>query len=221
MSLVVDGLRSDVVSVGELGDDAVAEVAERIADPAGPFRAGPHPRPAVRGRRRAVGRAARGAGRDPGRPATTCDLAYVEDERGPRLRGRRRPVGPHHPAPDRGPQGQGRGGRGRRGRLGEHLHRAHARTGHIDRTGAEPGAAGTACAGTARPEGSETWRRHSRHPGPCGSRVENEVGLVAITRARDGDDGRLARARHAGGRGARRARRGRVPAGPGAVTSSP
>ena len=32
MSLVVDGLRSDVVSVGELGDDTVAEVADRIAD---------------------------------------------------------------------------------------------------------------------------------------------------------------------------------------------
>ena len=32
MSLVVDGLRSDVLSVGELGDDTVAEVAERIAD---------------------------------------------------------------------------------------------------------------------------------------------------------------------------------------------
>ncbi|HEX3333323.1 MAG TPA: toxin-antitoxin system HicB family antitoxin [Acidimicrobiales bacterium] len=32
MSLVVDGVRSDVVSVGELGDDTVAEVAERIAD---------------------------------------------------------------------------------------------------------------------------------------------------------------------------------------------
>ena len=32
MSLVVDGLRADVISVGELGDDAVAEVADRIAD---------------------------------------------------------------------------------------------------------------------------------------------------------------------------------------------
>src|SRR6185437_5744796 len=32
MSLVVDGLRSDVVSVGELGDDTVAEVADRIAE---------------------------------------------------------------------------------------------------------------------------------------------------------------------------------------------
>jgi HicB family len=32
MSLVVDGLRSDVVSVGELGDDQVAALAERIAD---------------------------------------------------------------------------------------------------------------------------------------------------------------------------------------------
>jgi HicB family len=32
MSLVVDGLRSDVVAVGELGDDVVAELAERIAD---------------------------------------------------------------------------------------------------------------------------------------------------------------------------------------------
>ena len=32
MSLVVDGLRSDVISVGELGDDTVAEVADRIAD---------------------------------------------------------------------------------------------------------------------------------------------------------------------------------------------
>ena len=29
---MVDGLRSDVVAVGELGDDTVAEVAERIAD---------------------------------------------------------------------------------------------------------------------------------------------------------------------------------------------
>ena len=32
MSQVVDGLRSDVVAVGELGDETVAEVAERIAD---------------------------------------------------------------------------------------------------------------------------------------------------------------------------------------------
>ena len=32
MSLVIEGLRSDAVAVGELGDDAVAEVAERIAD---------------------------------------------------------------------------------------------------------------------------------------------------------------------------------------------
>jgi len=31
MSLVVDGLRSDVVAVGELGDETVAEVADRIA----------------------------------------------------------------------------------------------------------------------------------------------------------------------------------------------
>ena len=31
MSLVVDGLRSDVIAVGDLGDDAVAELAERIA----------------------------------------------------------------------------------------------------------------------------------------------------------------------------------------------
>jgi hypothetical protein len=31
MSLVVDGLRADVAAVGELGDDVVAEVAERIA----------------------------------------------------------------------------------------------------------------------------------------------------------------------------------------------
>jgi HicB family len=32
MSSVVDGLRSDVVAVGELGDETVAGVAERIAD---------------------------------------------------------------------------------------------------------------------------------------------------------------------------------------------
>ena len=31
MSLVVDGMRSDVLAVGELGDDAVADAAERIA----------------------------------------------------------------------------------------------------------------------------------------------------------------------------------------------
>jgi hypothetical protein len=32
MSLVVDGLRADMISVGELGDDTVAEVAARIAE---------------------------------------------------------------------------------------------------------------------------------------------------------------------------------------------
>jgi predicted HicB family RNase H-like nuclease len=32
MSLVVDGLRADVISVGELGDDAVADAAGRIAE---------------------------------------------------------------------------------------------------------------------------------------------------------------------------------------------
>ncbi|HWD53705.1 MAG TPA: toxin-antitoxin system HicB family antitoxin [Acidimicrobiales bacterium] len=32
MSLMVDGLRADVVSIGELGDDTVAEVADRIAE---------------------------------------------------------------------------------------------------------------------------------------------------------------------------------------------
>jgi hypothetical protein len=32
MSLVVEGMRSDVVAVGDLGDDTVADVAERIAD---------------------------------------------------------------------------------------------------------------------------------------------------------------------------------------------
>jgi hypothetical protein len=32
MSVVVDGLRSDVMSVGELGDDMVADVADRIAE---------------------------------------------------------------------------------------------------------------------------------------------------------------------------------------------
>ena len=32
MSLVVDGLRSDVIAVGDLGDETVADVAERIAD---------------------------------------------------------------------------------------------------------------------------------------------------------------------------------------------
>ncbi len=30
--MVVEGLRADVISVGELGDDTVAEVAERIAE---------------------------------------------------------------------------------------------------------------------------------------------------------------------------------------------
>ena len=32
MSLVIEGLRSDVVTVGEPGDDTGAEVAQRIAD---------------------------------------------------------------------------------------------------------------------------------------------------------------------------------------------
>jgi hypothetical protein len=32
MSMVVDGLRGDVISVGELGDETVADVADRIAE---------------------------------------------------------------------------------------------------------------------------------------------------------------------------------------------
>ena len=45
MSLVVEGLRSDVISVGELGDDTVAEVAERIAELLGRSVPGRDPRP--------------------------------------------------------------------------------------------------------------------------------------------------------------------------------
>jgi hypothetical protein len=31
LSLVIEGLRSDIVAVGELGDEAVAEIADRVA----------------------------------------------------------------------------------------------------------------------------------------------------------------------------------------------
>ena len=115
MSLVVDGLRSDVVAVGELGDDTVAEVAERIADVLGrsvPGRildllsdvAAELSADAARGRVEI-----RVAGDD-------VDLTYVEDEPGPAA-GADGGTGDEQsaritPAPQRGPQGAGRRGRG-------------------------------------------------------------------------------------------------------------
>ncbi len=71
MSLVVEGLLPDVMAVGELGDELVADVAERIAAVLARSRAEPDPRPVVRG----GGRAARAScPRDASRsawPATT------------------------------------------------------------------------------------------------------------------------------------------------------
>ena len=82
MSLVVDGLRSDVVAVGELGDDTVAEVAERIADVLG--RSVPGRVLDLLSDAAAELTAALPDGRVDIRVAgDDVDMAYVEDERGP------------------------------------------------------------------------------------------------------------------------------------------
>ena len=194
MSLVVDGLRSDVVAVGELGDDAVAEAAERIAavlarsaparildllsDAAAELSAD----------------AARGAGRDPGRRRRRGPGLRRGRAR-PRRRWRRRPVGPHHPPPRREPEGPGGGRRIERGRLGEHVHRAHARARDIGTDGAVLGEVGTACAGTARPEGTDGDGEDIRDAGGRAA-LRGERGRPGRDhRARDGHHGGLARAR--------------------------
>ena len=156
MSLVVDGLRSDVVSVGELGDDTVAEVAERIADLLGRSVAGAHPRPALGRRRRAVGRAARGAGGDPGRRRRRRPGL-----RGGRARPRRRLTARATCRPasrlrlSEGLKSRVEEGAAARGRLGQRLHRARRSNGGRSANRSRRGpAGGTACAATARPEGS-------------------------------------------------------------------
>ena len=83
MSLVVDGLRSDVVAVGELGDDTVAEVAERIADVLG--RSVPGRVLDLLSDAAAELTASLPDGRVDIRVAgDDVDLTYVEDEPGPR-----------------------------------------------------------------------------------------------------------------------------------------
>ena len=178
MSLVVDGLRSDVLSVGELGDDTVAEVAERIAELLG--RSVPARILDLLSDVAAELSAELPEGRVEIRVAgDDVDLAYVEDE---------------HAAPTWREAGdEGRGGEAAtcrpasRLRLSEGLksrvEEGAARQGisvntYIVRTlergtsasAAEADRAATACAATARPEGSNrTWTRHSRHRGGCAS----------------------------------------------------
>jgi hypothetical protein len=82
MSLVVDGLRSDVVAVGELGDELVGLVAERIADVLG--RSVPGRILDVLSDAAAELTAALPGGRVDVRVAgDDVDLTYVEDEPGP------------------------------------------------------------------------------------------------------------------------------------------
>jgi hypothetical protein len=82
MSLVVDGLRSDVVAVGELGDELVGQVAERIADVLG--RSVPGRILDVLSDAAAELTAALPGGRVDVRVAgDDVDLTYVEDEPGP------------------------------------------------------------------------------------------------------------------------------------------
>src|SRR5580692_12953794 len=82
MSLVVDGLRSDVVAVGELGDEVVGQVAERIADVLG--RSVPGRILDVLSDAAAELTAALPDGRVDVRVAgDDVDLTYVEDEPGP------------------------------------------------------------------------------------------------------------------------------------------
>ena len=105
MSLVVDGLRSDVVAVGELGDDTVAEVAERIADVLG--RSVPGRVLDLLSDAAAELTASLPDGRIDIRVAgDDVDMTYVEDDPGPSAGGGRRgrPVGAHHAAGERGPQ---------------------------------------------------------------------------------------------------------------------
>ena len=82
MSLIVDGLRSDVVAVGELGDETVAEVAERIADVLG--RSVPGRVLDLLSDAAAELTASLPDGRVDIRVAgDDVDMTYVEDERGP------------------------------------------------------------------------------------------------------------------------------------------
>ena len=135
MSLVVDGLRSDVVAVGELGDDAVAGAAERIAAVLGRSVPGrildllsdavaelsdelPEGRVEIRI-----------AGDD-------LHLAYVEDEPVPGDGGGEGDLGTMSSASARASRPGWRRARSR-GRLGERVHRAHARARDIGTT--EPG----------------------------------------------------------------------------------
>ena len=142
MSLVVDGLRSDVVAVGELGDETVAEVAERIADVLG--RSVPGRVLDLLSDAAAELTATLPEGRVDVRVAgDDVELTYVEDGPGPSAV----PTGEGDEQSARislrlgeGAQVAARSGRGGRGGLGEHLHRARARARHVEQP--EPGRPG-------------------------------------------------------------------------------
>ena len=179
MSLVVDGLRSDVVAVGELGDEVVAEVAERIADVLG--RSVPGRVLDLLSDAAAELSATLPDGRVDIRVAgDDVDMTYVEDAPGPTAT----PTGEGDEqsaritsAPRRGPQVAPRSGRGGRGGLGEHLHCARARA-PVEQP--EPQWA-IACTATARPEGSTDMEKTFETPGGVRLSVEIHAGLVVVT----------------------------------------
>ena len=181
MSLVVDGLRSDVVAVGELGDEVVGQVAERIADVLG--RSVPGRILDVLSDAAAELAATLPGGRVDVRVAgDDVELTYVEDE----------------PGPAAAPTGEGdeqsarislRLGEGLKARLeagaaaeGVSVNTFIVRT--LERGSRATGAGATgraiACTATARPEGADMEKTFET-PGGVRLSVENHAGLVVVT----------------------------------------
>ncbi len=216
MSLVVDGLRSDAVAVGELGDDTVAMVAERIADVLG--RVVPGRMLDLLSEAAAELTATLPDGHVDIRVAgDDVELTYVEDEPGPMGEGddlsARITLRLSDGLKARLEQGAAADGVS----VNSFILRTLERGTSSNRS--RNGRAGTACAATARPEGSSGHGEGIRDPGRRRLHVENAVGLVVDHRSATETTDRVARGGHARHRGAHRAGHRRVPAGGGPTMS--
>ena len=218
MSLVVDGLRSDVVAVGELGDDDGGRGGRADRRRARPLGARARPRSPLRRRRRADRHApGRARGHPGGRRRRRYDLRRGRTGSGCRRR-RARATSSRLASALRlgeGLKSRLEEGAAARGGLGEHLHRAHARARHVEQPEPERPWWATACTATARPERSSGHGEDVRDPGRRAPLRGDPCGSGGGHRRRHGPHRRVGRSGRAGGGGAGPAGHRGVPAGRG------
>ena len=193
MSLVVDELRSDVISVGELGDDHGGRSGR--APSATVLGRSCRPRPAslaVRSRGRAIIPSCRRACGRSGWPGDNMHLAYVEDEK--QASTATATLGPGDANSTEGPQSQVEEGSSRK-RVGEFRTSCARSNAAHHQTGPKAGAGGTAC---TAPNLKGATDMEKTLTGPSSSMWRTRCGLIRHHGEPDPIHDRLARGRHAG-----------------------